>query len=33
MAAHSSVLAWRVPGTEAWWAAVYGVTQNWTQLT
>ena len=24
MAAHSSVLAWRIPGTGAWWAAVYG---------
>ena len=30
---HSSVLAWRIPGTGAWWAAVYGVTQSWTQLT
>ena len=29
MATHSSVLAWRIPGTRdggAWWAAVYGVT-------
>ena len=25
MATHSSVLAWRIPGTGAWWAAVYGV--------
>ena len=33
MATHSSVLAWRIPGTgEAWWAAVYGVTQSRTQL-
>ena len=33
MAAHSSVLAWRIPGTGgAWWAAIYGVAQNWTQL-
>ena len=25
MATHSSVLAWRIPGTgEPWWAAVYG---------
>ena len=30
MATHSSVLAWRVPGTGAWWAAVYGVTQSQT---
>ena len=29
MATHSSVLAWRIPGTgEAWWAAVYGVAQS-----
>ena len=27
MAPHSSVLAWG-----AWWAAVYGVAQSWTQL-
>ena len=33
MATHSSVLAWRIPGTEgAWWAAVYGVAQSRTQL-
>ena len=30
MATHSSVLAWRVPGTGAWWSAVYGVTQSQT---
>ena len=29
MAAHSSVLAWRIPGTGA---AVYGVAQSWTRL-
>ena len=23
-ATHSSVLAWRIPGMGAWWAAVYG---------
>ena len=33
MAAHSSVLAWRIPGTGGgWWAAVYGVAQSWTRL-
>ena len=33
MATHSSVLAWRIPGTRgAWWAAVYGVAQSRTQL-
>ena len=31
MATHSSVLAWRIPGTaRAWWAAVYGVAQSRT---
>ena len=29
MAAHSSVLAW---DGGAWWAAIYGVAQSWTQL-
>ena len=29
MATHSSVLAWRILGTEgAWWAAVFGVAQS-----
>ena len=28
MAAHSSVLAWRIPGTGAWWAAIYAVAQT-----
>ena len=33
MATHSSVLAWRIPGTgEPWWAAVYGVTQSRARL-
>ena len=33
MAAHSSVLVWRIPGRRgAWWAAVYGVTQSRTRL-
>ena len=33
MATHSSVLAWRIPGTGgAWWAAVYGVAQSQTRL-
>ena len=32
MATLSSVLAWRIPGTGAWWAAVYGVAQSWTRL-
>ena len=32
MATHSSVLAWRIPGMGAWWAAVYEVAQSWTQL-
>ena len=33
VATHSSILAWRIPGTGAWWAAVYGITQSWTRLT
>ena len=33
MATHSSVLAWRIPGTGgAWWAAIYGVAQGRTRL-
>ena len=33
MATHSSVLAWRIPGTGwASWAAVYGVVQSRTRL-
>ena len=33
MATHSSILAWRISGTEeAWWGAVYGVTQSRTRL-
>ena len=30
MAPHSGTLAWRIPGTGAWWAAVYGVAQSRT---
>ena len=33
MATHSTILAWRIPGMGAWWAAVYGVAQSRTQLT
>ena len=32
MATHSSVLAWNPRHGEAWWAAIYGVAQSWTQL-
>ena len=33
MTTHSSVLAWRIPGTGgAWWAAVYGIAQSPTRL-
>ena len=33
MATHSSILAWRIPGTgEGWWAAISGVAQSRTQL-
>ena len=34
MATHSSILAWKNPmDAGAWWAAVYGVAKNWTQLS
>ena len=33
MATHSSVLAWRIPGTGSQWAAVYGVAQSRTRLS
>ena len=32
MAAHSSALAWEIPGTGAWRAAVYGVAQSRARL-
>ena len=33
VATHSSVLAWRIPGTGVWGAAVYGVAESRTRLT
>ena len=36
MATHSSVLAWRIPGTgrfPVWWAAVHGVAKSRTRLS
>ena len=33
MAHHSSTLAWEIPGTGAWWAAVCGVEKSWTRLS
>ena len=32
MAARSSILAWRIPWTAAWRAAVHGVAKSWTRL-
>ena len=32
MATHSSVLAWRIQGRGAWWAAISGVAQSRTRL-
>ena len=33
MATHSSVLAWRIPGTgKAWWAAIYRIAQSRIRL-
>ena len=33
MATHSSMLAWRIPWTGAWWAIVHGVAKRQTQLS
>ena len=34
LAAHSSILAWRIPMDRgAWWAIVLGVTKSWTRLS
>ena len=34
MAAHSTVLAWRIPKDRgAWQATVHGVTKSWTRLS
>ena len=30
IAAHSSILAWRIPWRGAWWATVYGVAKSHT---
>ena len=32
MATHSSILAWRVPWSEGWWASVHSVTKSQTRL-
>ena len=32
MATHSSILAWRIPWTGAWWVIVHGVAKSWTRL-
>ena len=33
MATHSSILAWKIPGTEkSWWATVHGVAKSRAQL-
>ena len=32
MATHSSILAWRIPETGTWWAAIGGVAQSRTRL-
>ena len=33
MATHSSILAWEIPWTEAWWVTVHGVAKSKTQLS
>ena len=30
MATHSSILAWKIPWTRAWWATVHGVAKSQT---
>ena len=30
IATHSSILAWRIQDTGAWWATVHAVTKSWT---
>ena len=32
-ATHSSILAWRIPRTGAWWDIVCGVAKSWTLLS
>ena len=33
MATYSSILAWRIPWTEAWRATVHEVAKSWTRLS
>ena len=33
MAPHSSTLAWKIPWTGAWWAAVHGVAKSRAPLS
>ena len=33
MATHSSILPWRIPCVEAWWAIAHGVAKSQTQLS
>ena len=33
MPTHSNILAWKIPWTEAWWAAVHRVEKSQTRLT
>ena len=30
IATHSSILAWKIPWTGAWWPTVHGVANSWT---
>jgi len=32
MVTHSSILAWKIPWTEDWWATVHWVTNSQTQM-
>ena len=31
MATHSSILAWKIPLTENWWATAHGITKTTTE--
>ena len=33
MTTHSSILVWKILWTEAWWAAVHGVSKSWTWVS
>ena len=32
MTTQSSILAWRIPDREVWWATAHRITKSWTKL-